>query len=483
MQEQPRKKQSVFSKLRKKISGRNDTKKKYRKTSSPSSNTKPGFIKTKFKNIKQKISNSAVGKVFGGMKKVGKVALAVGAAVVGAVAGAAVMGAKAAGGFFKASKSIGGFLRRGVEGAASGVKSYIDELKSAKESPNKAAVMDVAMKPITSVLNFSPAAVIAKFTLKLGWNALKFIGKKLWSGIKKVALGLAGIFGSILVVGKKFVNKVGYYIMKIGGWIMDKTYRFLIKPLASILTTVFGFTMAVVKSPVNFMKWLIPAVFDRIRNCLSAIRQATKRVLNATKSIFQKILKHPLTIALIIGGLFFLVWKFFGDKLSSLFGGIRDGIWSTVKFIATKVWVMVKTVANVLWYVGKFLFTTIEKITSPDGWLAKAIIKGVKIFMFIKRGITNLMKAAGTSTIDAFCEFLAGDTIGIAIRMIGGLVVKSWQYIKRVGIIRTVINLVKAIVGYFKMWGKLFKNLINVAWRLAKKILNPFGKESTGSIF
>ena len=206
-------------------------------------------------------------------------------------------------------------------------------------------------------------------------------------------------------------------------------------------------------------------------------------MLNATKSIFQKILKHPLTIALIIGGLFFLVWKFFGDKLSSLFGGIRDGIWSTVKFIATKVWVMVKTVANVLWYVGKFLFTTIEKITSPDGWLAKAIIKGVKIFMFIKRSITNLMKAAGTSTIDAFCEFLAGDTIGIAIRMIGGLVVKSWQYIKRVGIIRTVINLVKAIVGYFKMWGKLFKNLINVAWRLAKKILNPFGKESTGSIF
>ena len=483
MQEQPRKKQTVFSKLRKKISGRNDTKKKYRKTSSPSSNTKPGFIKTKFKNIKQKISNSAVGKVFGGMKKVGKVALAVGAAVVGAVAGAAVMGAKAAGGFFKASKSIGGFMRRGVEGAASSVNSYINELKSAKESPNKAAVMDVAMKPITSVLNFSPASVIAKFTIKLGWNALKFIGKKLWSGIKKVALGLAGIFGSILVVGKKFVNKVGYYIMKIGGWIMDKTYRFLIKPLASILTTVFGFTMAVVKSPVNFMKWLIPAVFDRIRNCLSAIRQATKRVLNATKSIFQKILKHPLTIALIIGGLFFLVWKFFGDKLSSLFGGIRDGIWSTVKFIATKVWVMVKTVANVLWYVGKFLFTTIEKITSPDGWLAKAIIKGVKIFMFIKRGITNLMKAAGTSTIDAFCEFLAGDTIGIAIRMIGGLVVKSWQYIKRVGIIRTVINLVKAIVGYFKMWGKLFKNLINVAWRLAKKILNPFGKESTGSIF
>lgn len=339
------------------------------------------------------------------------------------------------------------------------------------------------MKPIKAITEFSPAAVIAKFTIKLGWNMLKFIGKKLWSGVKKVALGLAGIFGALLSVGKRFVNKVGYYIMKIGGWIRDKAYRFLLKPLASILTTVFGFTMAVVKSPINFMKWLIPAVFDRIRNCLSAIGQATKRVLNATKSIFKKILKHPLTIALIIGGLFFIIWKFFGDKLSGLLGGIKDGIFGAVKFIATKVWSIVKTVANVLWSVGKFLFTTIEKITSPDGWLANAIVKGVKIFMFIKQGITSLMKAAGTSTIDAFCEFLAGDTIGIAIRMIGGLVVKAWQYIKRVGIIRTVINLVKAIAGYFTMWGKLFGNLLKSAWGLAKKILNPFSKESIGSIF
>lgn len=127
------------------------------------------------------------------------------------------------------------------------------------------------MRPITSILNFNPAAFIAKVTLKIGWNLLKFVGKKLWSGIKKVTLGLAGIFGGLLVVGKKFINKVGYYVGKIGGWIKDKAYRFLVKPLCSILVTVFGFTMAVVKSPINFMKWLIPAVFDRIRNCLSAI--------------------------------------------------------------------------------------------------------------------------------------------------------------------------------------------------------------------
>lgn len=76
------------------------------------------------------------------------------------------------------------------------------------------------------------------------------------------------------------------------------------------------------------------------------------------------------------------------------------------------------------------------------------------------------MKASGTSTIDAFCEFLAGDTIGIAIRMIGGLVVKAWQYIKRVGIIRTVINLVKAMVGWSIMWGKILFNMATAIPRL-----------------
>lgn len=127
------------------------------------------------------------------------------------------------------------------------------------------------MKPIKAITLFNPAAFIAKITIKLGWNLLKFVGKKLWSGIKKVSLGLVGIFGGLLRVGKKFINKVGYYVGKIGGWIRDKAYRFLVKPLSSILVTVFGFTMAVVKSPVNFMKWLIPTVFNRIHDCMSAI--------------------------------------------------------------------------------------------------------------------------------------------------------------------------------------------------------------------
>ena len=72
-----------------------------------------------------------------------------------------------------------------------------------------------------------------------------------------------------------------------------------------------------------------------------------------------------------------------------------------------------------------------------------------------------MMKAAGTSTIDAFCEFLAGDTIGIAIRMIGGLVVKAWQYIKTIGFIRLFKNILKAIKGYFVLFGKAFKNIFD----------------------
>ena len=141
-------------------------------------------------------------------------------------------------------------------------------------------------------------------------------------------------------------------------------------------------------------------------------------------------------------------------------------MWGTIKSIASGIWTFLKGVASVLWTVGTFLFTTIEKITSPDGWLAKAIIKGVKFFLFLKKTITELMKASGTSTIDAFCEFLAGDTIGIAIRMVGGLVVKAWKYISRVGIFRTFINVVKAVVGWSIMWGKLLFNCVTALPRL-----------------
>lgn len=55
-----------------------------------------------------------------------------------------------------------------------------------------------ALKPIKAITMFSPASFVAKFTIKIGWNLTKFIGKKLWSGVKKLAFGLVGLFAGLL---------------------------------------------------------------------------------------------------------------------------------------------------------------------------------------------------------------------------------------------------------------------------------------------
>lgn len=112
----------------------------------------------------------------------------------------------------------------------------------------------------------------ASFVTKLGFKALKFIGKKLWKGIKKLAIKMGKVLGNVFRIGKGFVNKISTYVGKIGRGIKDKAYRFLIKPIASILVTVFGFTMSVVLSPVQFMKSLLPTIMDRFFDLINNVK-------------------------------------------------------------------------------------------------------------------------------------------------------------------------------------------------------------------
>jgi len=52
---------------------------------------------------------------------------------------------------------------------------------------------------------------------------------------------------------------------------------------------------------------------------LSSIASAVKSVMKSTWSVFKRILKNPITIGLIVGGLAFLLIKWLLPKLS---GGI-----------------------------------------------------------------------------------------------------------------------------------------------------------------
>lgn len=347
-------------------------------------------------------------------------------------------------------------------------------IKRARKNRTPIPKIQLKKSKLESILSFSPAWIVAKF----GWKAIKFIGKKIWQGIKNLAFKAVSFFAALFKLGGKFINSVASWVGRIGKGIKDKTYRFLVKPIATMITSIFSFVTGVVMSPIKFIKWFVPAVFDRILDALNGISQAVKRVLRSTWSIFKKILFNPITIALLVGVLFY----FFGPKLlkwlTGLVGGIKDGISSTIvpifkslgKFLV-KVWEVISTV-------GKFIFGIIEWITNPEGKIVKFVTFVVKMLLAVKGFIKNLMKTAGYDSIDVFCMFLAGDMIGVAIASIGGLVVKLWRFIKRRNIFRLLFGLVKAVMGMHAMiltlaWAFL-KAVVSGGWKIIK-FISGFG--------
>lgn len=118
-----------------------------------------------------------------------------------------------------------------------------------------------------AIVTFAPAQIF----LKIGWKAVKFIGRKIWSGIKKLVFKASSLFGGLFRIGGKFVNKVQSWKDRLVKGIKDKKYRFLVEPISNMMVSVFKFLTGVVMSPINFMKWLVPTVFDRIRDALHNI--------------------------------------------------------------------------------------------------------------------------------------------------------------------------------------------------------------------
>lgn len=185
-------------------------------------------ISKKFKamgmKLKNKISKSFIGKAFRG---IGKVAKAVGKTVKFA-AKAAFFAAKT---FVKASRFVG----KAVVGAGAAAVRGVKKLKKMGGKGIKNAIK-----------NFAGAKIVTK----LGIKAIKFVGKKIWKGIKKLGLKLLGFLGRLFKIGKGFMNTVGFYASKLGSGIKDKTYLFLVKPISAMMVTAFGFAMGMVTLPV-----------------------------------------------------------------------------------------------------------------------------------------------------------------------------------------------------------------------------------------
>ena len=353
--------------------------------------------------------------------------------------------------FYKAAKFTGKVVKAVGKAVISGVKKFV---KLAKKGPK--AVLQ-------AVLSVAPG----KLVVKMGWKAIKFIGKSIWKGIKKLAFKALSFFGKLFGIMGKFVNKIGHWIGILAHGLVDKTYRFIVKPIASLMVTVFNFVTSVLMSPIHFIKWLIPAVIDKVMTTLSNIAQAVKGVLKSTWSIFRRILFNPITIALLIGGLFFFLWKWLGPKLTGGIQGIKDTILPMLTSFATHALGFLTGVWNILLSVGKFLFKAIDWITNPKGIVARFLVACVKLFLAFKSGLKKLMKKTGRNSIDILCMFLAGDMIGIAIHAIAGALKSLWDWLKKTMFFRMIIGYIKTLIAI----GKLIGNIGAALWQSIKSVV------------
>ena len=65
--------------------------------------------------------------------------------------------------------------------------------------------------------------------------------------------------------------------------------------------------------------------------------------------------------------------------------------------------------------------------------------------MVYRKFIVKMMRAAGQSTMDMLCMYIAGDYIGMAFHVIVGAVKNIWEWMKKHGIMRCIVAMIKAV--------------------------------------
>ena len=209
------------------------------------------------------------------------------------------------------------------------------------------------------------------------------------------------------------------------------------------------------------------------------VKRKAKQVLKSTWGVFKKILFNPITIILLVGGLFL----FFGPKLiewlTGLVGGIRDTLIPVLSKYAKKAIEILTPIWNCLCFIGKILFRVVKWLTDPDNFIVKAITAIIKMVLMFKGFLKKMMKVAGKSSIDILCMFLAGDTIGIALHTAIGLLKTIWNYVQKKGIIRKIKNLFKQFPKlYLMIWaipGTFLASIANASWAFLKWLGSKVG--------
>lgn len=324
-------------------------------------NTVPVKGKDKYRKA---VSSSPVGKMVRAMTRLVSVITKVVKVVSKVIRTVAKVAAKTAKVVWKTAKfsakafvSASSFVGRGVKSTAVGIGRGMQRFtNNVKDKGIVRAVLD---------LNG------AEFVSRLGWRAIKWVGRKIWGWIKKVAQNIAGGFKRLFGFYGKFQNKAKIYLRIVLNGLRDKSYRFIGKPIAGMLQAVFAFTVNAVMAPVKFMQWAIPSILERFRNFMSDIRSASYDLMKSTWSVFKRIMFNPITIALLVGGLFYFFWPKLVEWVKGGLFSLGRNIIGTVMNWVSSVWSFAKKVWNAVVPIAEAVYKFTMWLTDPNGWMVR----------------------------------------------------------------------------------------------------------------
>ena len=167
--------------------------------------------------------------------------------------------------------------------------------------------------------------------------------------------------------------------------------------------------------------------------------------------MFKRILFNPITIGLIIGGLWLVFGKWIFSWLSSGVKGIIGAIVPMIVSLAKMAGKLLKGAWDVISWSASKIAGIVNWITNPSGSIASAVVGVFKFIFFIKDYIGDMMKAAGKESLDVFCMFLSGDWIGIAESFTAGLCVKFWKWLTNLKVFRVYIAMLKSFGQAFML--------------------------------
>lgn len=153
---------------------------------------------------------------------------------------------------------------------------------------------------------------------------------------------------------------------------------------------------------------------------------------------------------------------------------IKETVIEPVINFSKKLLGWLKTAWKVVSTVGGFIFKAVEWLTRPNGVIATAIKVAWWWVKNVIGGINVLIGKTGQDNIDAFCQFLSGDYIGLVISIWKRQIPRFGMWIYNT-FLKLAPRLVKVLVLGLNMLGTWQLKALEGLWDFAKSVLSGGG--------